>query len=321
MPNMLISQLTAQESIKNIAKKLSLGALVGIPTETVYGLAANAENEVAVARIYLVKARPSNHPVIVHIQSLDYIFKWAINVPIYALKLAQKYWPGPMTLILERSHLARDFITGGQNTIGIRVPAHATTLALLREFHNLGGNGIVAPSANRFGSVSPTNAEAVNIELGRYLDPDRDMIIDGGQCAVGIESTIIDCTDVFPKILRPGAISTEMILSTSGLEATNNTTSIIRVPGTLDQHYSPKARITLSGKVTLGDGFIALKRIETPNGGIRIASPENLDEFARILYSAFREADYLGIKNVVVIPPEGGGLAIAIRDRIARAAR
>jgi L-threonylcarbamoyladenylate synthase len=226
-----------------------------------------------------------------------------------------------MTLILERSHVAKDFITGGQNTIGIRVPAHATTLALLREFHNLGGNGIAAPSANRFGSVSPTNAESVKIELGKFLDPTRDMIINGGQCSVGIESTIIDCTDVFPKILRPGAISTEMILSTSGLEATNISTSSIRVPGTLDQHYSPKARITLSGKVALGDGFIALKSIKTPNGGVRIASPENLAEFARILYAAFREADYLGIKKIVVIPPEGGGLAIAIRDRLARAAR
>jgi L-threonylcarbamoyladenylate synthase len=318
---MLISQITNQESIKNAAKNLSLGALIGIPTETVYGLAADAENELAVARIYSVKGRPSNHPVIVHIESIDYIFKWAINVPIYALKLAQKYWPGPMTLILERSHVAKDFITGGQNTIGIRVPAHATTLALLREFHNLGGNGIAAPSANRFGSVSPTNAESVKIELGKFLDPTRDMIINGGQCSVGIESTIIDCTDVFPKILRPGAISTEMILSTSGLEATNISTSSIRVPGTLDQHYSPKARITLSGKVALGDGFIALKSIKTPNGGVRIASPENLAEFARILYAAFREADYLGIKKIVVIPPEGGGLAIAIRDRLARAAR
>lgn len=294
---------------------------MGVPTETVYGLAADAENEEAVARIYSVKGRPNNHPVIVHIQSQDYIGKWAINVPIYALQLAQKYWPGPMTLILERGQIAKDFITGGQNTIGIRVPAHATTLALLREFHKLGCNGIAAPSANRFGSVSPTNAEAVKIELGKYLDPARDMIIDGGECTVGIESTIIDCTDVFPKILRPGAISREMISSASGLEVTKVITSKIRVPGTMDQHYSPKARITLSGKVELGDGFIALKRIETPNGGVRIASPESLDEFARILYAAFREADYLGIKKVVVIPPEGDGLAIAIRDRLARAAR
>lgn len=318
---MLISKLTNQESIKNAAKNLRQGALICIPTETVYGLAADAENEEAVARIYSVKGRPSNHPVIVHIQSQDYIRKWAINVPIYALKLAQKYWPGPMTLILERSQLAKDFITGGQNTIGVRVPAHTTTLALLREFHKLGGNGFAAPSANRFGCVSPTSAGAVDTEIGKLLDPARDIIIDGGQCRIGIESTIIDCTDLIPKILRPGAISLEMILSTSGLEATKITTSKIRTPGTLEQHYSPMARITIRGKVSSGDGFIALKGIETPIGGVRIASPENLDEFARILYSAFREADYLGLKNVVVIPPEGDGLAIAIRDRIARAAR
>lgn len=317
---MIISRLTNQESIENAAKNLSLGALIGIPTETVYGLAADAENEEAVARIYSVKGRPSNHPIIVHIQSLDYIDKWSKSVPIYALKLARAFWPGPMTLILERKQLARDYITGGQNTVGIRVPAHGTTLALLREFHKLGGSGIAAPSANRFGSVSPTNAEAVRLELGKHLDPARDLIIDGGQCSIGIESTIIDCTDVFPRILRPGAISSEMIFSASGLKTTKITVSKIRVPGSLDQHYSPKAKITLNGKVASGDGFIALERIDTPSGGIRIASPENSAEFARVLYDAFREADHLGINNIVVIPPEGVGLAIAIRDRLTRAA-
>ena len=310
-----------ESDITSAAKALFGGALVGIPTETVYGLAADAENEAAVARIYSVKGRPQNHPVIVHIGSVDYLNKWAINIPDYALKLANEYWPGPMTLILERSKIARDFITGGQETVGLRVPAHTTTLALLEEFHELGGNGIAAPSANRFGAVSPTNAEAVQSELGKFLDESRDLIIDGGQSLVGVESTIIDCTEEFPIILRPGAISIEMIFGTTGLMSKPNIDSKIRVSGSLDQHYSPKAKILLSGKASVGDGFIALKVFDTPEGAVRLASPETLEEFARFLYSALREGDKRGINRIVVIPPYGDGLAIAIRDRLTRASR
>ena len=307
--------------ITSAAKSLIRGALVGIPTETVYGLAADAENEAAVARIYAVKGRPQDHPVIVHIGSVEYLNKWAINIPNYALKLAKEYWPGPMTLIVERSEIAKDFITGGQDTVGLRVPAHATTLALLEEFHKLGGNGIAAPSANRFGAVSPTNAEAVQSELGEFLDQSRDLIIDGGQSLVGVESTIIDCTDNFPKLLRPGFISLEMIIKTTELKAIYNENSKIRVSGSLDQHYSPKAKISLGGKVSVGDGFIALDVIDTPEGAVRLASPSNLEDFAKTLYAALREGDKRGINRIVVIPPDGDGLAIAIRDRLTRAAR
>ncbi len=308
-------------AINSAAKALFDGALVGIPTETVYGLAADAENEAAVARIYAVKGRPQDHPVIVHIGSVDYLTKWAINIPDYALKLAKEYWPGPMTLILERSEIAKDFITGGQDTVGLRVPAHITTLALLEEFHKLGGNGIAAPSANRFGAVSPTNAEAVQSELGESLDQSRDLIIDGGQSLVGVESTIIDCTGESPLILRPGAISEEMIAATTSLNAKLNNKPEIRVSGSLDQHYSPKAKISLGGKVSVGDGFIALKVFDTPEGAVRLASPETLEDFARTLYAALREGDKRGINRIVVIPPDGDGLAIAIRDRLIRAAR
>jgi len=308
-------------AINSAAKALIGGALVGIPTETVYGLAADAENQAAVARIYSVKGRPQDHPVIVHIGSLEYLNKWAINIPDYALKLAREYWPGPMTLILERSEIAKDFITGGQDTVGLRVPAHETTLALLKEFHKLGGNGIAAPSANRFGAVSPTNAEAVQSELGESLDQSRDLIIDGGQSLVGVESTIIDCTGEIPIILRPGQISQEMISALTGLAAATRSDFKIRVSGSLDQHYSPKAKILLGGKVSLGDGFIALNSLGTPDGAVRLASPLTLEDFARTLYSALREGDKRGIKQIVVIPPEGGGLAIAIRDRLTRAAR
>ena len=310
-----------ESDITSAAKALFGGALVGIPTETVYGLAADAENEAAVARIYSVKGRPQNHPVIVHIGSVDYLNKWAINIPDYALKLAKEYWPGPMTLILERSEIAKDFITGGQETVGLRVPAHTTTLALLEEFHKLGGNGIAAPSANRFGAVSPTNAEAVQSELGEFLDQSRDLIIDGGQSLVGVESTIIDCTEGFPIILRPGAISIEMIFGTTGLMSKPNIDSKIRVSGSLEQHYSPTAKILLNGKVGPGDGFIALDYFITPDGAVRLASPTTLEDFARTLYAALREGDKRGINRIVVIPPEGDGIAIAIRDRLARAAR
>jgi len=308
-------------AINSAAKALIGGALVGIPTETVYGLAADAENQAAVARIYSVKGRPQDHPVIVHIGSLEYLNKWAINIPDYALKLAREYWPGPMTLILERSEIAKDFITGGQDTVGLRVPAHETTLALLKEFHKLGGNGIAAPSANRFGAVSPTNAEAVQSELGESLDQSRDLIIDGGQSLVGVESTIIDCTGEIPIILRPGQISQEMISALTGLAAATRSDFKIRVSGSLDQHYSPKAKIFLAGIITFGDGFIALDVLETPEGAVRLASPRNVEEFARILYSALREGDKRGINRIVVIPPDGEGLATAIRDRLTRAAR
>ena len=308
-------------AINSAAKALIGGALVGIPTETVYGLAADAENEAAVARIYSVKGRPQDHPVIVHIGSVDYLNKWAINIPGYALKLAKEYWPGPMTLILERSEIAKDFITGGQGTVGLRVPAHVTTLALLKEFHKLGGNGIAAPSANQFGAVSPTNAEAVQSELGESLDQLRDLIIDGGQSLVGVESTIIDCTGEFPTILRPGAITEEMIVAITILDVKVTKQPKIRVSGSLDQHYSPKAKIFLNGDVSLGDGFVALDVLDTPEGAVRLASPRTLEEFARTLYTAFRESDKKGINRIVVIPPQGDGLAIAIRDRLTRAAR
>ena len=311
----------SESAINSAAEALIGGALVAIPTETVYGLAADAENEAAVARIYSVKGRPQDHPVIVHIGSMDYLTKWAINIPDYALKLAKEYWPGPMTLILGRSKIAKNFITGGQDTVGLRVPAHVTTLALLEEFHKLSGNGIAAPSANRFGAVSPTNAEAVQLELGNFLDKSRDLILDGGQSLVGVESTIIDCTGEFPTILRPGAISEEMISTTTNLNVKVTNQPKIRVAGSLDQHYSPKAKILLSGIASLGDGFIALDALDTPEGAVRLASPSTLEDFARTLYTSLRDGDKRGINRIIVIPPDGDGLAIAIRDRLTRAAR
>ena len=300
------------------AQRLIAGDLVAFPTETVYGLGADATNSAAVARIYSVKGRPNNHPLIVHIASMERMGDWASDVPEYAIALAREFWPGPMTLVLKRSDLAADFVTGGQDTVGVRVPDHIVALALLEAFEKVGGKGVAAPSANRFGHVSPTTAAAVIEELGEYLLKD-DLVLDGGACAVGVESTIIDCTGAAPSVLRPGAIGIAMIEECTGLKTTQSDKEI-RVSGSLENHYAPSAKVLLSDSPTSGQGFIAHSTIQTPPGVIRLASPFNDDEFAQILYSALRAADAQGLKEVVVAQPMGIGIAVAIRDRLARAA-
>jgi L-threonylcarbamoyladenylate synthase len=303
------------------AKHLIVGDLVAFPTETVYGLGADASNSAAVARIYSVKGRPNDHPLIVHIASMDRMGDWASDVPEYAIALARNFWPGPMTLVLKRSELASDFVTGGQDTVGVRVPDHIVALALLEAFEKAGGKGVAAPSANRFGHVSPTTAAAVVEELADYLSKE-DLVLDGGACAVGVESTIIDCTGLLPRVLRPGAISNAMIEEVTGLNAVSaDGVDAIRVSGSLENHYAPAAKVLLCEVPIAGQGFIAHKNIETPSGVIRLASPSDDDEFAQILYSALREADVQGLLEVVVVQPIGIGIGVAIRDRLARAAK
>jgi L-threonylcarbamoyladenylate synthase len=306
------------------ARVLMSGGLVGFPTETVYGLGADACNEVAVARIYLVKGRPADHPLIVHVPSIDLFGEWANDVPAYAIALARDYWPGPMTLVVKRSGLAGDFVTGGQNTVGVRVPNHPVALGLLEAFTRAGGRGVAAPSANRFGNVSPTTALAVSDELSDYL-AESDVILDGGACAVGVESTIIDCTGGVPKILRPGAITAAMISNSTGIVGGNfgvikEVGYQIRVSGSLAAHYAPAAKVVLDKLPIAGQGFIALANVGTGEGVVRLAAPRTNEEFARVLYSALREADHRGLGTVVVQQPVGGGIAIAIRDRLARSA-
>jgi len=315
----IISECTST-IIKDAAASLIMGDLVAFPTETVYGLGANATNVDAVARVYEVKSRPVNHPLIVHISSTEHLDKWARDIPEFAITLSRSYWPGPMTLVLPRTELAKDFITGNQDTVAIRVPSHPIAQELLSQFEAQGGAGVVAPSANRFGKVSPTNADAVLSELGKLLH-DKDKILNGGSSQVGIESTIIDCTKDRPIILRPGAITNEMINSLLYFESNNynSITNKINVPGLLNSHYAPNAKIYLSGTPSLGDGFIALSSIPTPLGVVRLASPENNEEFARILYSALNLADHKSIKKVYIIAPIGGGIATAICDRIKKA--
>ncbi len=311
------------DSLQRAANTLLEGNLVAFPTETVYGLGADALNKQAVARIYQVKGRPADHPLIVHLHSMQVMGQWVEDVPGYAIELGRNFWPGPMTLIFKRSSLAQDFITGSQETVGIRVPNHVVALALLEAFHNLGGRGVAAPSANRFGHVSPTTAQAVSEELSEYMQPE-DQVLDGGPSSVGVESTIIDCTGEVPRILRPGAITAEMVQEVIGLTPTftNSVTGEeIRVSGSLEKHYAPAAKVILDQTPITGQGFIAPSRRVTPTGVKRLAAPKNLDEFARDLYAALRKADELGLAEVVVEQPQGDGLAIAIRDRLERASK
>jgi L-threonylcarbamoyladenylate synthase len=307
------------DTVQSAAAALKAGHLVAFPTETVYGLGADAENADAVARIYEAKGRPSDHPLIVHIGSIDGINDWAGEIPEYAIKLARDFWPGPLTIVVNRVERAKDFITGGQNTVGLRVPAHNIALGLIQEFIKLGGKGIAAPSANRFGAVSPTTAQAVEDELAQYLKVD-DSILDGGPSLVGVESTIVDCTKETPFILRPGAVTAEMIEESTGLIALTQEESDIRVSGSLDSHYSPKAKVILDAIAESGDGLIAPDQIPTPEGVIRLASPRTIEGYARDLYAALRSADEKGLEIVVVLQPGGDGLAAAIRDRLQRSA-
>jgi len=305
--------------LRQSAEKLKAGDLIAFPTETVYGIGADAENKDAVARMYQVKNRPANHPVIVHIAELNDVDYWAKDVPEYAINLMRDYWPGPMTLLLKRREVAGNFLTGAQEIVGLRIPANSLALGLLNEFKAVGGMGIAAPSANRYGAVSPTTAEAVSQELREYLLP-GDQILDGGPCLVGVESTIIDCSSDNPRILRPGAISAEMIEESTGIILAEVSETKIRTSGSDKQHYAPRARVIIGGEIQSGEGLIAMSEIATPEGVIRLAEPKSIEEYARVLYSALRMSDSQNLEKVRIIPPRGEGLAVAIRDRINRAA-
>lgn len=314
-----LSQCSAH-TIDNAASQLVAAHLVAFPTETVYGLGADATNGDAIRRIYEVKGRPTDHPLIVHISSINLLELWASEIPEYAIKLARDFWPGPLTLVLKRTIEAKDFITGGQDSVAIRVPNHPIALALLQSFESKGGKGVAAPSANRFGQVSPTSSRDVLLELGDYLGI-GDIILNGGKCEVGIESTIVDCTYENPYILRPGAITLAMIEKSTGLRITAVTKSNIRSSGKLEKHYAPQAKVILDGIPKVGQGFIALSYIETPPGVIRVAAPNSAEEFSQILYESLRQIDTLGLKEVVVAQPIGEETEVGIRDRLSKAAK
>ncbi len=308
------------------AELLATGSLVVIPTETVYGLAAHAEDESAVNRVFTTKNRPSDHPLIVHIANSVCLDYWAVNIPDYARDLATAFWPGPMTLVLHRNTPAGDFITGNQETVALRIPNHRLALEIINQLGVVTNNpcaGIAAPSANRFGKVSPTTLEHARQELGAYLSS-TDAGVDGGPCSIGIESTIIDCTGESPIILRRGAITEHDIESIVALSESDNST--VRAPGMLASHYAPTATVKVVNTVNdiepdaTDACLLAPSDVSTPVGVTRIGSPRDAHEYAQILYSSLRDADQLHAHVIYVIAPEGSGIAAAVRDRISRAA-
>jgi len=326
------------------ATALLEGALVIIPTETVYGLAGRADHPDAIRRIYAVKGRPSSHPVIVHVADPDLDASrpgaWVSDVPDYARALAQACWPGPLTLVLPRSDRASDAVTGGQDTVAIRVPAHPDALAVLRAMDELdpagAPHGVAAPSANVFGHVSPTALDHARADLADRLAP-GDLALDGGPCEVGVESTIVDCTGAQPRILRPGRIGAADIERVTGMAVLDASSSGIRVPGAMPSHYAPAASIALApdpaaleayvdaaivgGTQADAIGIIAMEGVPTPEGATRLLAPASADDYARGLYDALRRADATGIAFIVAVAPvsDAAGVSEAITDRLRRA--
>jgi L-threonylcarbamoyladenylate synthase len=302
---------------------LSSGHLCAMPTETVYGLAADATNESAIKRVFEAKGRPTDHPLIVHVATLEDAKAWISDFPDWAIKLAEKYWPGPLTLVGNRTALAIDLVTGGQDTVAVRVPAHPVAQQLLKDLKSHDVQGLVAPSANRFGHVSPTTAKHVETDLADYLVKHGDLILDGGTSSVGLESTIVLITGNDPVILRPGAITKEDIESTTGLKVSENSVAKPRVSGSLESHYSPKAEVILVNGSNIPDevgaGFIGLNTNQIPEGLTILLSAPNLESYASGLYQALRRGDELGLTKIYAVLPEGEGLAKAISDRLSRA--
>jgi L-threonylcarbamoyladenylate synthase len=322
--------------VESAVAALRAGGLVALPTETVYGLGALASDPDAVARIYAVKGRPSHHPVIVHLADADSIGRWADAVPDYAQRLARRVWPGPLTLVLPKADHVGDYLTGGHSTVGLRSPDHRLTLQVLRRLDD----GVAAPSANRFGRVSPTTAQHVDEELSDRLDPARDLILDGGPCPVGVESTIVDATGARPRVLRPGAVSAAQVGELGEVPVADGPAPVadaVPAPGTLPAHYAPTARVVLAepdrldaALAALGDdvaiGVLALRDVDLDAGRVvdgtlvPLAQPDDVDGYARVLYGALRRADDLGLPTVLAVLPPDTGVGHAVRDRLRRAA-
>ena len=282
------------------------GGLVGLPTETVYGLAADASQKTAIAKIFSVKGRPNNHPLIVHVSSLDVARTWSSQWTYSAEILGSTYWPGPLSVIVQKSSIVLDEVTGGHQTVAVRVPGHELALELLQQFKG----GLAAPSANKFGKVSPTTAQHVLDDLG----DDVDYILDGGPCRVGVESTIVDCSLEVPVVLRPGGITAEAIESIVALD--NVDSGISRAPGMLLAHYAPLCEVVLVENMQQAQGSLG-----DANSKYRIldASIDPIS-FASTMYSLLRQCDLDGIQKLVVVLPEPIGIGLAIRDRLTKAA-
>lgn len=312
--------------IDRAAEVLRRGGLVAIPTETVYGLGADASNDAAVKKVFAAKRRPETHPLIVHIATRAQLGAWAASVPPLAARLAERFWPGPLTLLLPKAAGVSGVVTGGRGTVGLRVPDHPLTLGLLGKF----GGGIAAPSANRFGSVSPTTAEDVRAELGA----DVDFVLDGGPCRVGVESTIVDLSGDEPVILRPGGVTREDLERAAGRAIPLHAAGGPAIaPGMHPSHYAPRAKVFLTTDAELVDvaqdlvwqnykvAILATRDPgPLPEAAYLLRVPEDLDEFARGLYAALREADNRGCDAIVTALPVEEGMGLAIADRLRRAA-
>lgn len=308
------------EEVRRAAEILRRGGLVAFPTETVYGLGADASSEAALKRLYAVKRRPPDHPVIVHFASAEDAFAWAREVPEAARRLAERFWPGPLTLILKRAPRAGDFVTGGQDTVGLRVPAHPVARQLLHEF----GAPIAAPSANRFGRVSPTRAEHVRHDLGG----DVDLVLEGGPSEVGIESTIVDLSRGRAVLLRPGAISRAELEAALGAPVAAPDERAPRAPGTLERHYAPRAELrlvpahALDAEIARATGEVAVLAFSRPDERAArwLRMPRDPAEYARRLYAALRELDEARCACILVEEPPEQPAWTAVRDRLRRAA-
>jgi L-threonylcarbamoyladenylate synthase len=305
------------------AQALLDGKLVIFPTETVYGIGANAESPKAVLRIYDIKRRPKNHPFIIHLAESDLVNFWVEKIPAYVQKLIDSFWPGPLTLILKRNEKLSLNILRDQESLALRVPSNKIATDLLKAFTCRGGHGVVAPSANLFGMTSPTTTEEALVSIGDKLDM-QDVVLEGDKSELGLESTIVDCTEAFPKILRPGFITKsdlEKLLDLKIVSNNFNANSKLHFPGTSKSHYSPKAEVRLDKDYIEGSGFIALSKFKTPIGLIRLMSPTNVVEFSKELYSSFFKADFLKLKYIFVELPPEQGVGVALSDRLTRASK
>jgi L-threonylcarbamoyladenylate synthase len=298
--------------VERAVHALRRGGLVAIPTETVYGLAADADDPIAVRRLFAVKGRPAEHPVIVHVHRAAELDSWAADIPPDAASLAETCWPGPLTLVVRRARRVIDAVTGGRDTVGVRVPAHPMALDLIERF----GGGLAAPSANRFGAVSPTTAEHVLADIGALLDPARDMILDGGPAKVGVESTIVDCTVDPPQVLRPGGIPREHIEAIIG-HGVSAAAGPPRASGMLESHYAPRCRVRTVARRNEAEAIASTAR----EGAVEILDlSDDLVAYARELYARLRAADARRVELVVAVLPPPDGLGYAIRDRLRKAA-
>jgi L-threonylcarbamoyladenylate synthase len=320
-----VSGLAGDQDVAAAIEFLRRGGLVAFPTETVYGLGADATNPEAVARIFEVKGRPRSHPVIVHLSEASVLKEWAADVPDEAWALADAFWPGPLTLILNRAEAVTDAVTGGLDTVGLRVPAQPLALALLQGF----GGGVAAPSANRFGRVSPTRVEHVRADLGSSVD----IILDGGPCLVGVESTIVDLSGARPQVLRPGGVSGEALAEVLGYEIEMVTEAAGRAPGTLSSHYAPQARLEVMAVGAVAEraralldegvrvGLLAPAQVPGLPPGLEALPPAGGPQaYAQCLYQRLREADRRGVEVLLAVPPPDRGLGTAVADRLRRAA-